>query len=227
MDVFSIPPKGEVSIVYEWSSNPVEFENYTKQYYRRRIHAKKTYAFTVSGRDIKKLIDFYNKHRGLQDPFYFTYDGVTEVCYFSQAINPKCIRENGVIKAYSCNVGLEVDRQVTQYPVAQESDELPIPRGETDQSLDWHTQLVTAGQRTERMARQTKPIRTIAGKWSGLKPERDKLISLFNSHCRVPLTFRYNGEVLKVVFPDKLEIKDKRELKTIVGYECQMELEVV
>ena len=227
MEVFKFTPYGDVTIGYQWDSKAMASENYTKQYYRRRIHAKKTYSFTVSGLQLAELVKFYDRHKGLLEPFYFTYDGVTEVCYFAQAINPRCKRENGVIKAYSCEVALEVDRQVTAYPAALETDELPAPYGETDQVFDWHTQLVTAGQRTERRARQTKPVRTITGKWSGLKPERDRLIRLFNAHCRVPLTFRYNGEVLKVVFPDKLEIKDKRELKTIIGYECQMELEVV
>ena len=227
MEIFDFTPRGTVSLSYEWNSNPIEFESCVKQYCRRRVHAKKTYTFTISGSNVKRLLDFYNKHYGLQEPFYFTYDGVTEVCYFSQAIVPKCIRENGKIKAYSCNIALEVDQQRTNYPVAQESDELPPPRGETEESFDWHTNLVSMGQRTERRARQSKPTRTITGKWSGLKAERDKLIRLFNSHCRVPLTFRYNGEVLKVMFPDKIEVRDKRELKTIVGYECQMELEVV
>ncbi|SFB10927.1 hypothetical protein [Selenomonas ruminantium] len=227
MEVFNFTPYGDVSITYQWDSKAMSFEDYTKQYYRRRVHAKKTYAFTIGGLQLAELVKFYNRHKGLQEPFYFAYDGVMEVCYFSQAINPRCKRENGVIKAYSCEVVLEVDRQVTSYPTAQETDVLPNPHGETDQVFDWHTQLVTAGQRTERMARQTKPTRTITGKWSGLKSERDTLIRLFNSHCRVPLTFRYNGEDLKVVFPDKIEIKDKRELRNIIGYECQMELEVI
>lgn len=227
MEIFNFTPYGDVSIVFQWDSKAVNFEDYTKQFYRRRVRAKKTYAFAIGGLQLAELVKFYDRHKGLQEPFYFTYDGVTEVCYFSQPINPRCKRENGIIKAFACDVALEVDRQVTKYPVAQEADELPAPYGDTDLTFDWHTQLVTAGQRTERMARQTKPTRTITGKWSGLKAERDKLIRLFNSHCRVPLTFRYNGEDLKVVFPDKLEIKDKRELRNIIGYECQMELEVI
>lgn len=227
MELFNFTPYGDVNITYEWNSKAISFEDYTKQFYRRRVSAKKTYAFTVSGLDLAALVKFYNEHKGLQEPFYFIYDGVMEVCYFGQAINPRCKRENGVIKAYSCEVVLDVDRQVTKYPTAQETDVLPSPYGETDQVFDWHTQMVTVGQRTERMARQTKPTRTITGKWSGLKAERDKLIRLFNSHCRVPLTLRYNGEDLKVVFPDKLEIKDKRELRNIIGYECQLELEVI
>ena len=227
MEEFTFTPYGDVSITYEWNSKAISFENYTKQYYRRRVSAKKTYAFTVSGLDLAALVKFYNGHKGLQEPFYFTYDGVTEVCYFSQPINPKCKRENGTIKAYSCEVALEVDYQRTTYPTAQETDVLPNPYGDTDQVFDWHTNVVSMGQRSERLVRQTKPTRTITGKWSGLKAERDKMIQLFNSHCRVPLTFRYNGETLKVIFPDKMEIKDKRELKTIVGYETQLELEVV
>ena len=137
------------------------------------------------------------------------------------------MRENGKIVAYSCEVSLEVEKQAKTYPVASESDVLPAPYGATDEQYNWNTQVVSMGVKSAWRNRQSKATRTIAGKWSGLKKDRDLLINLFNSHCRVPLTLRYNGETLKVMFPDKLEIKDKRELKTIVGYECQMELEVV
>ena len=227
MDTFKFTPYGNVKIVYEWNSQKIAFENDTRQYRRKRIHAKKSYAFVVSGMDLPALVEFYNKQRGLEKPFYFTYDGITEVCYFAAAINPQCKREDGVVRGFSCDVVLEVEKQVTEYPIPSEDDVLPLPYGDTNEQLEWGTRVTTIGQMTKRGRKQEKPTYTVAGTWSGLKPDRDKLITLFNSHCKVPLVFRYNGGRFRAILPDKLEVTDHRELTTIVGYECKMEMEVI
>ena len=227
MDTFDFTPYGNVNITYEWSTQAVTFEDGTKQCFRQRVHAKKTYNFTISGMDLPRLVKFYNKQKGMEKPFYFTYDGVTEVCYFAAAINPKCKRENGIVMGFSCEVGLEVEKQESVYPLPSTSDMLPRPWGDTDEQYNWNTKVVSIGQVTKRGNKQGTPTRTISGKWCGLKEDRDKLIALFNSHCRMPLKLPYNGGAWSVVFPDKIIVTDHRELKNIVGFECQMELEVI
>lgn len=229
MEKFDITPYGKVKITYQWNSKPIVFENYKVQYCRQRIHAKKSYSFNISGTDLAKLVQLYNNCHGLQLPFLFTYDGITEVCYFSQPISPKCFVEKGEVKAYTCAVSIEADSQVIKYPSPSEDDELPLPylAEGIDAEYNWHTDLVSLGERTGRRLVTDKPRRKISATWHGDKAMRDNMISLFNSHCRVPIKYKFNGEILKVLFPDKIEITDIRELSTIMGYECQMELEVV
>lgn len=224
---FDITPMGNVKITYTWDNKSIQFESNKKQYLRRRIRPLKMYSFTVSGLDLKKLVTFYNSCKGQRESFRFTYDGVTEYCHFGQAINPTVKRENGIIKAYSCDVILEVESQKTKYPTPSENDVLPDVYSDTQRSYDWNTKVISLGQSKRYRRMGTKPMEKISGKWCGLKDERDKLISLFNSHCKVPLKFNFDGKTLNVRLPEKLEITDHRELKQIVGYECQMELEVV
>ena len=225
--VFDITPMGNVKISYSWNSKEIQFESNKYQYLRRRVRPKKTYSFTVAGLDLKKLVTLYNDCHGLAGSFSFTYDGVTEECHFAQAINPTVKREGGKIIAYECEVSLEVVTQKKKYGVPSESDVLPTVYSDTSQSFDWKTKTVNMGQATKYRTMGKEPVRKISGLWCGLKDERDRLIDLFNSHCKMPLKFNFNGEVLNVRFPDRLDIIDHRELKDIVGYECQMELEVV
>ncbi len=227
MDKFNITPIGDVKITYDWGSEEITFESSVKQYKRRRIHAKKTYAFTVSGIDLPALVKFYNDQRGQEKPFYFTYDGITEICYFGAPINPKCKRENGMVMGYSCDIILEVEKQEHDYPAPNEHDVLPLPHGDTEEKLDWNTHIVSLGVLTRRGNRTQTPVRTVSCTWCGLKEDRDKIIELFNSHGRIPLELRYDGGRYKVILPGKLEITDHRELKTIVGFECQMDVQVI
>lgn len=227
MDIFPVVPKGEVKTTYQWNSKIITFESEKKSYYRKRIKAKKTYSFTVSGTKFNLLVDFYNKQKGLLVPFYFTYDGITELCHFSQAISPKYIRELGSTKAYSCDVSLEVVKQASSYPSPNGNDMLPPARGELNVEYNWNTSVLTLGENTDRREKSSKVFRKITGNWSGSKKDRDLIISLFNSHCRSPLKFNFDGNIVNVMFPDSLEITDIREMSTIVGYKCSIELEVV
>lgn len=225
--VFDISPLGNVKISYSWNNKDIQFESTKKQYLRRRIKPLKIYSFTVAGLDLRKLVSLYKDCHGTKDSFKFTYDGVTEDCHFAQAINPQVKRENGIIKAYSCDVVIEVESQKTNYPAPKTNDVLPNVYSDTQRSYDWETTVVSLGQSKRYRAHGKKAKEKISGKWCGIKQERDKIISLFNSHCKIPLKFKFNGEILNVRLPDKIEIIDHRELKRIVGYECQMELEVI
>jgi len=232
MDTFPFAPFGDVKISYVWNNKEVEFDNGTKQYVRKRVHAKKTYEFTIGGmRDYKSnftaFLKFYNDHRGIENPFIFEYDGKKEKVRFVSAIVPKCYREYGRIVTFSCTVALEVDTPTTSYPEPSEDDVLPVPSGKTEETFDWNTGKVELGERTGFFQKRKWAARKISGEWCGLKPERDKMIRLFNSHCRIPLLYRNNGEELKVQFPDKLEITDHREAGQIIGYKCNLELDVV
>ncbi len=225
--VFDITPLGNVKINYTWNSKDIQFESNKYQYLRRRVKPRKVYDFTVAGLDLKKLVNFYNDCHGLKDSFLFTYDGVTEECHFAQAISPTVKREGGKIIAYECPVTIEVVTQKTKYGTPSENDVLPNVYDGTSRSYDWNTKVITLGQSKRYRTMGDKPVEKISGTWCGLKEERDRLIALFNSHCKVPLKFNFNGEKLTVRFPDSLEITDHRELKNIVGYECQMDLEVI
>lgn len=226
---FDFVPVGTVKLSYAWSSKDTTFENGSKQYRRTRVKSKKTMGFTINGHGIgslEKFIDFYNNQFGQLNPFWFTYDGVKELCYFSDTISPKIHMECGKIVGFECDVSLEVDDQSTSYSTPSEDDVLPSPHGNITRSIDWNIQVLELGA-TGRRAKSKKPIEKLTCSFSGLKKDRDKIISLFNSHCKTPLILRYNGKDVKVKFPDSLEITDKREGTNIVGYECQIELEVV
>lgn len=225
LDKFPFAPKN-VKITYTWSSREFEFESMEKQCPRTRIKAKKTYSFSVAGTNVREFIDFYNSQQGLLNPFLFTYDGVQELCYFSEAIAPKIYRECGKIVGFECDVSLEVDSQKASYSVPSESDQLPRPHGEFTYNSDWGTQVLEMGA-TQRRLKSPKAREKVTVNFSGTKDERDKIINLFNSHCRMPLILPMGNKTYKVRFPDSLTITDKREIKTIVGYETQLELEVL
>lgn len=226
LDEFKFAPKS-VKINYAWSNREFEFESMEKQHPRTRIKAKKTYSFTVAGTNIDEFIGFYNDHHGLLDPFYFTYDGVKELCYFSEAIAPKIYRECGTIVGFECEVSLEVDSQKASYSANPlETDMLPRPHGEITRKYDWGTQIVEMGASQRRM-KSPKARETITAKFSGAKSDRDKIIDLFNTHCKMPVILPMGNKQYRVMFPDSLTITDKREIKNIVGFETELELEVV
>ena len=227
MVTFPFVPVGKVSVTYDWQSKNKEFENKSVQYMRRRIHAAKSYSFKVRGKDLNKLITFYNNHRGQLDTFSFAYDGQIEVCRFSNSLNPTLYREGGRTVGFECEIGLLVEGVTTVYPAPAETDLLPPLKNAVTKTYDWETGAVTYGVKTDYRLVRTKPKVTISGKWAGKKQDRDTIIKLFNSHSRKPASIRYEGEIIKVIMPDKLVITDLRETGTVVGFECSVDLEVV
>ena len=227
MDRFPFVPRGKVTVTYDWQSKSKEFEDKTIQYIRRRIHAAKSYSFTIQGKNYQRLVDFYNNHRGQLDPFYFVYDDAVEVCRFSNSLNPTLHRENGKTLGFSCDIGLTVEKITKKFPKPLETDLLPPLRNAVSQSYDWETGVVTYGAKSDYRLTRTKPKVTISGKWSGGKRDRDKIIKIFNSHSRKPASIKYEGKTLKVIMPDKLAVNDFREVGDIVGFECDVDLEVV
>ena len=232
MDVFPFAPVGDVKVSYAWGNKEVEFENGGKQYVRKRVHARKTYEFTIGGmadypKNFKTFIDFYNARHGQKEKFLFNYDGGSEVVRFGSSVVPKCYRENGRIVTFTCNIALEVVKQEENFGTPSIDDVLPVPLGETEETYDWLAGKVELGAMTDYYERRTKPLRKINAKFGGLKDTRDKIIRLFNAHCKTPLIYRNNGEELHVLLPDRLDITVHREAGNIVGFACSMELEVV
>lgn len=232
MDVFPFTPVGDVKISLSWNDKEVAFDNGSKQYVRKRIHARKSYAFSVCGAadfktNLESLLKFYNDHRGLKDTFLFDYDGKMQTVRFSAAITPKCYRENGKIVTYQCDVTLDVLRQGEPKVAPTYDDILPVPQSKTEESYDWQTGKVELGAMTDYYTKRDTPLRKITGTWSGLKKERDKVLRIYDTYGKHPVAFENNGETLRVMLPDKLEVTDHREAGEVVGYQCQMELTVV
>lgn len=228
LDEFKFSPRGKVKISYAWANKEMSFSTGAKQYRRWRIHAKKSYSFTLSGtaKTLDSLVGFYNKHKGCLNPFYFTYDGVRELCRFSDTISPKLLRENGKVVGFTCEIGLIVDKQEKKYPAPAETDLLPLPHKEITHSRDWGIKKIEMGAVQYRFEyKNAKEILSVS--FSGTKKDRDNVITLFNSHCKTPVTLKVGDKTCLVQFPDSIEITDLREVKKIIGYECKMDLEVV
>ena len=227
LDNFEFPACGDVKVGFTWSPVITEFEFGNKQYNRTRIHAKKTYQFKVSGSKdlLYRLVDFYNNHHGKADPFLVTYDGVTEQCFFADALVFKFHRENKTIIGGEVEVGLEVDKQVTSYPTPNTSDMLPLSSGDVEYTLDWKTDIYTSST-TQRRVKNQFPSEKISVTMSGKKSVRDELLSLYNSHEMTPLKMKVDDVIYDVRFPTSLTITDKRENGNIIGFECKMEVEI-
>ena len=228
LDKFLFFPYGEVKITYSWGSKETEYESGYKRYKRTRITSKKKYSFAISGltKDMERLVRFYNDHKGQYKPFLFEYDGIEEICHFSDVLNITRLYECAVPVGFKCEVSLSVKKQRRRYGSPSETDILPPPHGEIKQSIDHNVQVLEMGAEDRRI-KSTYPHEKLSCNWSGLKRERDKVIDLFNSHCRVPLLMKKGGKTYKVIFPDSLEITDIREQQRIVGYKTSMDLEVV
>ncbi len=227
-NTFDFHPVGNVKITYDWSPETSEFNDGTKQFRRRRIHAKKTYSFKVVGTKdkIKELVDFYNGHHGQLDPFIFRYDGKDEMCYFASALSLKYTTVVRDIQGFSADVTLEVDKQLTKYPTPSEDDVLPNSWGPLSQEYDWKTSLHTVVA-TQRRLKNKKPVNKVTATIQGLKSTRDVVIRLFNSHEKVPLKFFFNGKMHKVRLPDSMQIEDIRSLQKIVGFKTTLDMEIL
>ena len=200
-----------------------------QQIRRKRINAKKSYSFSVSGsrKDYDYLVKFYNDHYGQLRPFLFEYDGGMEEVYFGSGLSVKVKREVGKIVGFSAEITLDIDKRGKIKKITpSETDVLPKSRGEVTYSSDWNTK-VDSRNTTRRRKEYTKPREKLAVTFRGNKNNRDRLIALFEAHSAMPLLFPCDEKLIKVRFPDSITITDYREVNKIVGYECQMELEVV
>ena len=79
MEVLNVVPRGEVNNIYSWESKEIQFYNGMVVHNRKRARAKKILSFVVYGKEnmLVYLRDFYDRHHGLLDKFYFNYDGIT------------------------------------------------------------------------------------------------------------------------------------------------------
>lgn len=227
LDNFDFVPHGDVTISYAWNTKATEFEYGNRQYNRTRIHAKKSYGFRVGGSEsmLDRLMEFFDSHHGKADPFLFTYDGVTEKCYFADTMVVNLHRENAKIVGGECDIVLEVDKQVTNYPKPSTDDILPLSRGDINYTLDWRTDVYTTSS-TQRRVRYAIPTKKMEITITGGKSTRDKLIELFNSHEMMPLKMVVGGKTYDVRFPSDLEITDKREGSNIIGFESKLEVQI-
>ena len=229
LDIFKLNPRGEVNTTLAWGTHRIEFMSGKSQFLRRRIYAQKSYSFTVCGgrKDLDWLKTFYNKHKGQYLPFVFKYDGRQEVVYFGSALRLKVKRELGVIVGFKAEVSLEIDHR-TQVPVfsPSENDTLPKATASVEHSIDWNTKVYTTSS-TERRWEYDKPREKLSVKFKGGKAERDRLMAIFESHEKTPCLFPYDGKLIKVRLPDSATFTDYREIKTIIGYSCEMDLEIV
>ena len=167
MEVFPFSPVGDVKITYDWGCKETSFADGSKQYVRKRVHAKKSYDFSIGGAEdyaasMKRLLAFFDAHRGIEDTFLFRYDKHTEVVRFGAAIVPKCYRENGRIVTFTCAITLDVAQAADDYGTMGADDTLPVPLGETEETFDWQTGTVTLGVKSDYYQKRTKPARKIA-----------------------------------------------------------------
>ena len=230
MAVFKLNPKGQVKISLSWSPQRTDFMSGKSQHQRRRINAKKSYSFTVCGgrRDYDWLISFYNEHYGQLKPFVFNYDGKSETVYFGSALSVKVKREVGRIIGFTADVSLDIDKRgkVTK-ATPSESDILPKATANVTYSSDWNTKIYTEGASTNRRKEYKRQREKLSVKFKGGKRERDRVISLYESHEMTPCLFPYDGKMVKVRLPETITITDYREIKQIIGYSCEMDLEIV
>lgn len=228
-DTFKLNPKGNVDISLSWAPTRIDFMSGKSQLLRRRIYAKKAYSFEVSGgrKDYDWLVSFYNKHKGQYAPFYFVYDGKKEMVYFGSALEVKVKREVGVIVGFTAKISLELDHRSNVKRISpSEDDKLPKATASVTHSVDWETKVYTTSS-TERRWEYTSPRQKLSVKFRGLKSERDRLMILFESHEMTPCLFNYDGKYIKVRLPESVTFTDYREIKTIVGYSCDMDLEIL
>lgn len=228
LDKFKLSPKGNVQISLSWGTKKIDFQSGKYQILRKRIHAKKSYQFTVSGlvKDLDWLTSFYNSHYGQLKPFLFEYDGKEETVYFGSSLQLDVKREVGKIVGFTASITLDLDHRNETFPTPLETDILPRANGNISKTIDWNTKVYTTSSTNRRKERNT-PETKLSVKFKGTRKERDKIIALYESHEMTPLLFYYNNEQVKVRFPDSITITDYREIKTIVGYSCDMDLEVV
>lgn len=227
IEVLNVVPRGEVQNIYSWGSKEIQFYNGMVVHNRKRARARKTLSFVVYGKEnmLGYLRDFYDRHHGLLDKFYFNYDGTKETCRFAEKITFKQIREAKNIVGYSAEIKLQIDRSKVLYQELPEFAEFDFPiRGEIEDTDDWNTNILeTLADAREKT--WNNPVHTFTFNMNGKKAERDRLLALYNLYGDFsPLQFINHGNIYNVYMPSELTITDIREMQNIVGYKCQMTL---
>ncbi len=227
METLNVVPRGEVQNIYSWESKEIQFYNGMVVHNRKRARAKKMLSFVVYGKEnmLVYLRDFYDRHHGLLDKFYFNYDGVKETCQFAEKITFKQLREVKTIVGYSAEIKLQVDRSKVLYQGLPEFAEFDFPiRGTIEDTDDWNTNILETLANAREKTWNT-PIHTFTFNMNGKKAERDRLLALYNRYGDFsPLQFINHGNIYSVYMPSELTVTDIREMQNIVGYKCQMTL---
>ena len=227
LDTFDFKPYGDVKITYSWDSEQVNFLNGHLQIHRRRVRAVKTYELTIAGtaETLLKLQRFYDKQNGCLGTFYFTYDGIKEVCRFTSKLDTTHKIEVHKTVFFTAKVGLRVVQQAKVYRGETLTPTFDFPyTNEIKETVDWNTKMVTMGAESA-MKTYSVPIHTFSFKISGLKEERDRFIDFYNVFGDFSLLkFVYSGQPYKVTMPKSITITDKREGGTIIGYQATIDL---
>jgi phage-related protein len=227
LDTFEFKPHGDVKITYSWDSEQVNFLNGHLQIHRRRVRAVKTYELTIAGtaETLLELQRFYDKQNGCLGTFYFTYDGIKEVCRFTSKLDTTHKIEVHKTVFFTAKVGLRVIQQAKVYRGENLTPTFNFPyTNEIKETVDWNTKMVTMGAESA-MKTYSVPIHTFSFKISGLKEERDKFIDFYNFFGDFTLIkFAYSGQPYKVTMPKSITITDKREGGTIIGYQATIDL---
>ena len=227
LDTFEFIPHGDVKITYSWDSEQVNFLNGHLQIHRRRVRATKTYELTIAGtaETLQELQRFYDKQNGCLGTFYFTYDGIKEVCRFTAKLDTTHKVELHKAVFFTCKVGLRVVQQTKVYRGENLSPVFNFPfTREIKETIDWNTKMVTMGAENA-MKTYSTPIHTFSFNISGLKEERDRFIEFYNVFGDFSLIkFAYSGQPYRVTMPKSITITDKREGGTIIGYSASIDL---
>lgn len=227
LEVLSVRPVGEVTHHYEWGSNDITYYNGRVQKNRKKIHADRTLSFKVSGtrKMWEYLRDFYDAHRGCLDPFLFDYDGTRLQCRFADKLTFEQKRELKQVVGYVANVTLTVENIKTPYQKLPDIKRFDLPiRGKIQDEDDWNTDILDMNIKA-RKETWKYPVHKFTFTLSGTVKERNKLIDLYNLYGDfVPLEFASNDTIYKCFMPSVLEIVDKREGQTVVGYTANVTL---
>ena len=113
METLKLPVRGEAKRTVDYGTRTITFEGGTKQ--KQRLWVNPRVTFTVNcegGEDMRKyLVAFFDAVHGDYDKFYWTYEGTTMTCRFT---DPKVefteIREYGTgnTVGYRATVNIEV-----------------------------------------------------------------------------------------------------------------------
>ena len=115
METLKIPVRGEVKRNIDYGNRTVTFENGTKQKQRLWVSPRVTFTVNCEGNeDMRKyLVAFFDAVHGDYDKFYWTYEGTTMTCRFTDSkLDITEIREYGTgnTVGYKASFGIEVTR---------------------------------------------------------------------------------------------------------------------